>query len=68
MENTKRTNKLLKVTLSVVALVLVAAVTYGITMAFLTARYNDKPNVFTAGDNVDIIINEPNYELITDHT
>ena len=68
MENTKRTNKLLKVTLSVVALVLVAAVTYGITMAFLTARSNDKTNVFTAGDNVDIIINEPNYELITDHT
>ncbi|HIQ79962.1 MAG TPA: hypothetical protein IAD32_01595 [Candidatus Scatavimonas merdigallinarum] len=68
MENTKRTNKLLKVTLSVVALVLVAAVTYGITMAFLTARSNDKTNVFTAGDNVDIIINEPNYDLITDHT
>ena len=38
MENTKRTNKLLKVTLSVVALVLVAAVTYGITMAFTGIR------------------------------
>ena len=47
MENTKRTNKLLKVTLSVVALVLVAAVTYGITMAFLTARSNDKTNVYS---------------------
>ena len=68
MEKTKRSNKLLKVTLSVVALILVAAVTYGITMAFLTAKSNDKTNVFTSGDNVDITINEPKYDLITDHT
>lgn len=68
MEKTKRSNKLLKVTLSVVALILVAAVTYGITMAFLTAKSNDKTNVFTSGDNVDITINEPKYELTGDHT
>ena len=68
MEKTKRSNKLLKVTLSVVALILVAAVTYGITMAFLTAKSNDKTNVFTSGDNVEITINEPNYELTQDHT
>lgn len=68
MEKTKRSNKLLKVTLSVVALILVAAVTYGITMAFLTAKSNDKTNVFTSGDNVKIEINEPKYDLVTDHT
>lgn len=68
MEKTKRSNKLLKVTLSVVALILVAAVTYGITMAFLTAKSNDKTNVFTSGDNVDITINEPKYDQIEDYT
>lgn len=68
MEKTKRSNKLLKVTLSVVALILVAAVTYGITMAFLTAKSNDKTNIFTSGDNVDITINEPKYDLTVDHT
>lgn len=67
MEKTKRSNKLLKVTLSVVALILVAAVTYGITMAFLTAKSNDKTNVFTSGDNVDITINEPKYDIAADH-
>lgn len=67
MEKTKRSNKLLKVILSVVALILVAAVTYGITMAFLTAKSNDKTNVFTSGDNVDIIINEPKYDIAADH-
>lgn len=50
------------------ALVLVAAISVGATLAYLTASSREVTNTFTAGEGINITLTEPDYEGDGDYT
>lgn len=57
MEN-KKSKRVFKVVMAAMSLALVAAISYGATLAFMSSKTNDKTNTFTSSANVGINLTE----------
>lgn len=67
MEKNRKSRKIAKVALAGVSLMAVSAITFGATMAYLSATTNTKTNTFSASASVDITLTEPSWDLLTEH-
>lgn len=65
MEKNRRSRKAAKVVLAGVSLMAVSAITFGATMAYLTATTNTKTNTFSASASVDIELTETSWTVDT---
>lgn len=65
MEKNRKSRKIAKVALAGVSLAAVSAITFGTTMAWLTATTNTKTNAFSATAGVDIELTEPAWDVTT---
>lgn len=63
----RKNKKVLKVVTAVTSLALVSAISFGATLAYLTATTENKVNTFTSG-GISISLTEPKYDLETDKT
>ncbi len=61
MEN-KKSKRIFKVVMAAMSLALVAAISYGATVAFMSSKTNDKNNVFTSSASLKIDILENNWD------
>lgn len=61
MEN--RTKKLVKVGAAVTSLALVGAISFGATVAYLTANTTDKKNTFSSSADIKTTIDEPHWDI-----